>query len=111
MKKILGLTLIFLTFSILAEEELSIQLSVSGQKLSIVKTYIGEPVSRGRQLVVTTSCSEKKTELYRDNFCDFEKIKVDDSSVSFTVKFYNPDTGECTSPKKENVNLKIKKCD
>lgn len=110
MKKLFGLILVFLTLGTLAEEELSIQVSIAGQDLSITKTYIGEPVSRGRQLVVTTSCGGKSSELYNNNFCDFEKMKVDDDSVSFTVKFYNPDTGECTSPKKDVVKLKIKKC-
>ncbi|GEM_PF-5380622 len=110
MKKLFGLTLILLTFGANAEQELSIDISVAGQDLLIEKTYIGEPVSRRRKLVVSTDCNGKKTELYNDNFCDFDKIKVKDNSVSFDLKFYNPDTGECSSPKKESVKIKINKC-
>ncbi len=86
---------------------MNIDISIANKNLSIVKDYVGEPVSKGRRLTVTQNCSGKKTELFNEKYCDFSNFKLTDKNLFFTAKFYNPDTGECTSPKTKDFNLKV----
>ena len=107
MRIALLLTLLTLPLGTVAMEEMNINIAVSGTNISIVKEYIGEPVSRRRRLTVTQTCSGKKKELYNDNFCDFSNFKLTDKNLTFTANFYNDDNGECSSPKKKDFNLKV----
>jgi hypothetical protein len=115
MKNILLVLVSLLSISTFAKEdreEVSLYLNISGNNISIKKTYVGEPVSRRRRLVITQNCDESSIELYNDKFCDFDGFEAGDSSLSFQIKFYNPDTGECTSPNPENVTIKLSnKCE
>ena len=101
------LTLLTFNLNTFSMEEVNINIDVPGTNISIVKEYIGEPVSRRRRLTVTQTCSGKKKELYNDNFCDFSNFKLTDKNLTFTANFYNDDNGECSSSKKKDFNLKL----
>lgn len=111
MKQFLLFILLITSLNIAAsDQELSLEVSLAKGTIFISETYIGEPVSRRRRLVIDQTCGNKKVEILREQYCDFTDFKIKDKSISFTAMFYNSDTGECSGPKSKKFKIDISEC-
>lgn len=97
-----------LSFSSAYADELSLSYEISkNNKIEIAKTYPGEPVSTPRRMVITHHCGDQKTEIYNHKACDFDQFELKASSLSFVIRYYDPDSGICTDPEVKKVNLTL----